>query len=338
HDNWRIRQSSAKLLGKLLFKIAGASGNVVLEGHEDEEGVAEESYGEAIIAALGMERRNEVLARLYIIRTDVQYTVRQEALHVWKTVVVNTPKTLGQILPNLMQLVIESLADEGEDRRQAAARCLGELVRKMGERVLARIVPILREGISSESAATRQGVCLGLKEVLDNMGRHQLQEHLAEVLPTVQTALTDADGGVREAAGAAFGILFKGSGGGGSAVDGVVPSMLAGLEHDRRYRESLEGLRVILQVRPQIFHFVCPKLLHKPLQLNNVRALGELAAAADVHLNNHLDAIMPALLAAASGSRPVVAADGHDLAEVAAAGREAAAEAAVAVAAAVDEE
>ncbi len=65
-----------------------------------------------------MERRNDVLARLYVVRTDVQYTVRQEALHVWKTVVVNTPKTLGQILPDLMSIVIESLADEGEDRRQ----------------------------------------------------------------------------------------------------------------------------------------------------------------------------------------------------------------------------
>ncbi|KAG2489371.1 hypothetical protein HYH03_012201 [Edaphochlamys debaryana] len=339
-ENWRIRQSSVKLLGKLLFKIAGASGNVVLEGHEDEEGIAEESYGEAILAALGSERRNDVLARLYIVRSDVQYTVRQEALHVWKTVVVNTPKTLGQILPDLMALVIASLADDGEDRRHAAARCLGELVRKMGERVLARIVPILREGVSSPSAATRQGVCLGLREVLDNMGRHQLQEHLAEVLPTVQAALTDADSGVREAAGGAFGILFKGSGGagGGSAVDGVVPSMLAGLEHDRRYKESLEGLRVILQVRPQIFHFVCPKLLHRPLQLNNVRALGELAPAADTHLSNHLDALLPALLAAASGSRPVVGSEGVESEEIAAEGRVAAAEAAVAVALCVDEE
>ncbi|KXZ48792.1 hypothetical protein GPECTOR_25g376 [Gonium pectorale] len=347
HDNWRIRQASVKLLGKLLFKIAGASGAVVLDGHEDEEGIAEESYGEAIIAALGMERRNEVLSRLYIIRTDVQYTVRQEALHVWKTVVVNTPKTLGQILPELMNQLIACLAAEGadagaeggEDCRAAAARCLGELVRKMGERVLGRIVPILREGVSSPSAATRQGVCLGLKEVLDNLGRHQLQEHLAEVLPTVQAALTDEDAGVREAAGAAFGILFKGAGGpGGSAVDGVVPSMLAGLEHDRRYRESLEGLRVILQVRPSIFHFVCPKLLHKPLQLNAVRALGELAGCAGEHLRNHLDAAVPALLAAASGSRPIVATDGHGDAEVAAVGREAAGAAALAVALAVDEE
>ncbi len=40
----------------------------MLDGHEDEEGIADESYGEAIVAALGMDRRNEVLARLYIIR------------------------------------------------------------------------------------------------------------------------------------------------------------------------------------------------------------------------------------------------------------------------------
>ena len=33
---------------------------------------------------------------------------------------------------------------------------------------------------------------------------------------------------VREAAGAAFNILFKGGQGSGSAVDSVVPSMLAG--------------------------------------------------------------------------------------------------------------
>ncbi len=67
--------------------------------------------------------------------------------------------------------------------------------------------------------------------------------------PSPQAALTDSNAGVREAAGAAFGILFRGAGGGGgSAVDGVVPAMLAGLEHDKRYRESLEGLRVILQV------------------------------------------------------------------------------------------
>ena len=46
-----------------------------------------------------------------------------------------------------------------------ASRCVGELCRKMGERVLTRIMPILREGVGGAEAATRRGVCLGLKEV-----------------------------------------------------------------------------------------------------------------------------------------------------------------------------
>ncbi len=37
--------------------------------------------------------------------SDPQYTVRNEALHVWKSVVANTPRTLGQILPALMGMV-----------------------------------------------------------------------------------------------------------------------------------------------------------------------------------------------------------------------------------------
>ena len=46
----------------------------------------------------------------------------------------------------------------GEERQQMAGRCLGELVRKMGERVLTHIIPILQKGMSSEDAATRQAI------------------------------------------------------------------------------------------------------------------------------------------------------------------------------------
>ena len=37
----------------------------------------------------------------------------------------------------------------GEERRETAGRCLGELVRKMGERVLATIIPILAQGMQA---------------------------------------------------------------------------------------------------------------------------------------------------------------------------------------------
>ena len=40
-------------------------------------------------------------------------------------------------------------AGAGEERRETAGRCLGELVRKMGERVLSTIIPILAQGMEA---------------------------------------------------------------------------------------------------------------------------------------------------------------------------------------------
>ncbi|KAK9146319.1 hypothetical protein Sjap_006222 [Stephania japonica] len=92
NDNWRIRQSSVELLGDLLFKVAGTSGKAILEGGSDDEGASTEAHGRAIIEVLGRDKRNEVLAAVYMVRTDVSISVRQAALHVWKTVVANTPR------------------------------------------------------------------------------------------------------------------------------------------------------------------------------------------------------------------------------------------------------
>ena len=51
-------------------------------------------------------RRNEVLARVYMARSDDAFMVRAAGLHVWKTIVTNTPKTLGELLPALMEQLI----------------------------------------------------------------------------------------------------------------------------------------------------------------------------------------------------------------------------------------
>ena len=90
------------------------------------------------------------------------------------------------------------LGGAGEERQQMAGRCLGELVRKMGDRVLQQIIPILVRGMQDGEPSTRQGVCTGLREVLDNITREQLQEYLAQLLPTVQAALCDEDTSVRQ--------------------------------------------------------------------------------------------------------------------------------------------
>ena len=41
-------------------QVAGTSGRVVLDGGEDEEGISTEAQGNAVLQALGIERRNEV--------------------------------------------------------------------------------------------------------------------------------------------------------------------------------------------------------------------------------------------------------------------------------------
>ncbi|KAF3790933.1 eIF-2-alpha kinase activator [Nymphaea thermarum] len=275
NDNWRIRQSSVELLGDLLFKVAGTSGKAILEGGSDDEGSSTEAHGRAIIEVLGREKRNEVLAAVYMVRTDVSLSVRQAALHVWKTIVANTPKTLKEIMPVLMNTLISSLASTSSERRQVAGRSLGELVRKLGERVLPMIIPILSQGLKDPNPSRRQGVCVGLSEVMASAGRHQLLAFMDELIPTIRAALCDSMPEVRESAGLAFGTLYKNAG--MQAVDEIVPTLLHALEDDETSDTALDGLRQILSAF-------------------NAHAIGALAEVAGPGLNGHLGSIIPALL------------------------------------------
>ena len=62
----------------------------------------------------------QVLAHIFMARCDTAYSVRTAAVHVWKTVVVNTPRTTTEILPVLMNHLIEALASPGETQHRLA--------------------------------------------------------------------------------------------------------------------------------------------------------------------------------------------------------------------------
>lgn len=116
-ENWRIRYSSIQLLGDLLYHISGVTGKMTTVSDEDDNFGTEHST-QALMQILGVERRNRVLSGLYMSRLDEAVTVRQAALHVWKIVVANTARTLRDILPVLLSILLKSLASVMYDRRQ----------------------------------------------------------------------------------------------------------------------------------------------------------------------------------------------------------------------------
>lgn len=207
-ENWRIRYSSVQLLGDLLYKISGVSGKMTTETISEDENFGTEQSYRAIINSLGEERRNRVLSGLYMGRSDVSLSVRQAALHVWKVIVTNTPRTLKEILPTLFSLLLGCLASSN-DKQEIAARTLGDLVKKLGERVLPEIIPILEQGLDSDRSDQRQGVCIGLSEIIASTSRDMVQAFVDSLVPTVTRALYDPLPEVREAAAKTFDSLHS---------------------------------------------------------------------------------------------------------------------------------
>ncbi|KRK05621.1 uncharacterized protein Dyak_GE27770, isoform A [Drosophila yakuba] len=297
-DNWRIRYSSVQLLGDLLYRISGVSGKMTTETASEDDNFGTEHSHTAIIHFLGDERRNRVLSGLYMGRSDVSLMVRQAALHVWKVVVTNTPRTLREILPTLFGLLLGCLASTSYDKRQVAARTLGDLVRKLGERVLPEIIPILENGLNSDHSDQRQGVCIGLSEIMGSTSKEMVLTFIDSLVPTVRKALCDPLPEVREAAAKTFESLHSTVG--SRALDEILPFMLEGLsDPDPLIAENtLDGLRQVMSIKSKVvLPYLVPQLTSPPV---NTKALSILVSVAGEALIKYLPKILSALLEALS--------------------------------------
>ncbi|KAJ2156568.1 translational activator of GCN4, partial [Coemansia sp. RSA 552] len=336
HDSWRIRHSSIELLGELLYRVAGVSGKQAerereaardlfscvqdedSDGEEDVDMGAEtdeEADEDAAIISnlrvilsekLGTERCNGVLAALYVARCDVAPMVRQMSFSVWKSLVSNTPRTVRECLPHIMDILLQGLSATEYDRRTTAARTLGDLVHKLGEAVMSRVVPILENALRVNSASPaarsiRHGVFIGLSEILTSTGKAHIDAYAEAMIPLVRRGLCDEDVMVREAAATAFNGLQQVVG--PRVIDSVVPPLLNALtqggEGDLEGinpEHALEALRELMAVRANVvFPVLIPTLTAVPVTMFNARALSSLIQVAGASLSRRLPQILLSL-------------------------------------------
>jgi hypothetical protein len=253
---WRIRQSSISLTGELLYKVAGISGKVEIE--EDEAPAQHaETARKALTEALGQDGRDRVLAILYIVRQDNVGAVRQASIHIWKALVHNTPRTTREILPTLVKMIIDLMGSEAAEQRDTASRTLAELCRKSGERILAEVIPMLRNAVSSPIARTREGACTALTEVMETSNSDHLEVHENTVIEAVRIALVDEDSAVRVAAAGAFDALQEIIG--AKAIDQTIPTLLEAMATPGQKSEAaLMALKEVMSVSFDLRIFFLP--------------------------------------------------------------------------------
>lgn len=296
NEDYRIRVASLTLLGDLLGMLGGTKVGKANTDTQDDIRQAERAQAQ-IALALGNVTRKRVLSSLYLSRSDTAAVVRQAAVQVWKTVVSVTPRTLREIMPELVDQIVTTLASGDPERTQVAGRCLGDIVQKLGDRVLPEIIPVLRDNLYRGDEYTRQGVCVGLAEVIDSSSKEQILKFLDILVKAVQDALCDEDEEVRTMATTCFQNLYNLVG--NRTLDEIVPSLLVAMESDDNGTKTraLNGMTGILSVRSrELLPYIIPRLLKTPLTISHADALSSISQATSETIHMHFSSIIPTFI------------------------------------------
>uniref|UniRef100_A0A914HYH9 TOG domain-containing protein n=1 Tax=Globodera rostochiensis TaxID=31243 RepID=A0A914HYH9_GLORO len=291
HENWRIRQASVKLIGDFLFHVSGVSGKMTSETTGEDDTMGSEAVNKAIVRSIGQRSRDELMAGIYLTRYDVVLAVRQAASHVWKVVVANTPRTLRDMMRPLFELMLHCLSSSVVDQQQMAVRCLSELVKKMGERILEIVLPLLEDRLKRGGVNDRRGVALALNEIIGNVHREIVENHASCFVGSIRTCLSDPDTSVREAAGHAFAAYHAATS--HLAVEQIVSPMFDTFNKTGE-KFLLDGLCSVMAGPNgrQLFQSLLSKLARPPV---NSSALCRLAMSTDA-LKRNLNKVMDAML------------------------------------------
>lgn len=287
--NWRIRYSSVKLIGDLLYRITGISGKTFADISDITEGKTEEVVKEV----LGLNTRDRVLSGIYMCRCDISSEVKHAAMHIWKMLITNTAKTIREILPTMFNILLGSLASKNDEEQQMAARTMADVVKKLGERVLPEVVPILEDGLKSPKPGQRRGVCIGLTEIIANTSKEMAPSFVLSLVPVVIKALHDPLAEVREAAARTFDSLHQTLG--IKALDEVLPPLIKQLNDPVLGEATLDGIKQMMTTKSRVvIPYILPHLTDN--QPVNTKALAMLAPVSGETLIKHLSKILPAML------------------------------------------
>lgn len=324
-ESWQIRLSSVQLIGTLLLRLAGATGKLFIsesgteDGEDSDTAVASKLQETIVEKALGTERRNNIFAAIYLMRSDVVIAVQQMSWRVWKGVVHNTPRMMGQVLPVLVNQIIVDFASRSLEKQHCAGSALGDLVSKMGDAALQEIVPLLQERLRSPEAVVRQGVCLAFAEVMSSARKSHITAYMVDIIPSIKAALCDPIMEVREAAGSAFVTLHKNVG--NKAIDEVVPTLLETLGElgsleveeeseeaefrDQQVHSVIEGLRQILLIcNKECLPYLIPALVKDPMTYFHARALSSLSETFGSSFHRYVHQVTCALVKGIQNADP----------------------------------
>ena len=293
NENERIRLSSVQLTGELLFQVTGISSR---NEFSEEEGDHSGEFANKLVEVLGQDRRDRVLAALFVCRNDTSGIVRASTVDIWKALVPNTPRAVKEILPTLTSMIVGSLASSSSSLRNIAAQTLGDLVRRVGGNALSELLPTLYQSVQeSTNSESKQGVCIALNELIESSSAETLDEFQSIIVNILRVTLIDGDVFVRQAAAGAFDSYQDIVG--NSAIDEILPYMLHKLESEDSSANALLGLQDIMSTKSDvIFPILIPTLLAPPIDAFRASALGSLAEVAGSSLYKRLSTIINALV------------------------------------------
>ncbi|GAV56279.1 hypothetical protein ZYGR_0BB00560 [Zygosaccharomyces rouxii] len=298
-ENERIRLSSVQLTGDLLFQVTGISSKNEFS-EEDNEHSGQVTV--KMVGVLGQERRDRVISALFVCRNDTSGSVRASAVDIWKALVPNTPRTVKEILPTLISMVVLHLASASHTLRHIAAQTLGDMVRRVGGNALSQLLPVLEESLEETSDPdSRQGVCVALRELIESSSAESLVDYQTIIVSIIRDTLVDSSESVRRSAASCFDAYQEVNS--KVAIEEILPYLLNLLESSTVSDCALLGLQEIMSTKSEIiFPILIPTLLEPPIDSFRASALSSLSAVAGSALYKRLSTIINSLVDAVVSS------------------------------------